>query len=92
MAKSMTVGYGPTGVVGITEQKVKNRYHPFKHSNFFDYDFARKYWAPFFKDGTVTPRNSKRKPPPWILEMMMKLKVGMIVMLVALVLGRLVGS
>ena len=87
MAKSMTVGYGPTGVVGITDHKVKNRYHPFKHSDFFNYDFAKKYWAPYYKDGTIVPRDSKRKSPPWILEMMMKLKVGMLVILAALVLG-----
>ncbi|WP_156800056.1 hypothetical protein [Novosphingobium resinovorum] len=65
IAASITWGYGNGGTYGIGHP-FDDRRHPFSHSDFFDEDFVRKFWLPFFQSGTVTPTAYRSYPiNPW---------------------------
>jgi len=51
MAKSFTVGYGDSGVVGFHSYLVKDRYHDIRHGEFFSDKFVDRFWVPFISDG-----------------------------------------
>lgn len=55
LAKTCTWGYGSSGTFGFGSAGVIDRHHRFGHSDFLTPEFARDYWAPFFKSGTVVP-------------------------------------
>lgn len=57
LAKSLGSGYGATGTYGFGDYNVRDRFHPFKHSDFFDPGFISDFWIP-------AVRNSKPKPSP----------------------------
>lgn len=64
-AASITWGYGNGGTYGIGHP-FEDRRHPFSHSDFFNDDFVKKFWLPFFQSGTVTPAAYHPYPNhPW---------------------------
>ena len=46
VAKSISWDYGPSGTYGFGSYNVRDRFHPFRHSDFFRNDFVRRCWVP----------------------------------------------
>jgi pimeloyl-ACP methyl ester carboxylesterase len=46
LAKSASWDYGASGTLGFGSFNVKDRFHPFRHSDFFATIFVRDYWVP----------------------------------------------
>lgn len=51
LAKS--IGYGAIGTNGAGSVLVTDRFHEGKHGLFFDVEFMKKYWVPFFETGEI---------------------------------------
>jgi hypothetical protein len=68
MAESLTTGYGSAGTFGFNRPGVRDRYHNGKsHGYFLNGGFARTYWAPFLRDGTVVGGDVDAQVPPlWV--------------------------
>jgi hypothetical protein len=68
LAESATWGYGSAGTFGFRSPYVTDRWHNgFRHSDFLKPKFFKKYWQPFFEDGTVVSGDPEPEPPPlWI--------------------------
>jgi hypothetical protein len=69
-AKSLTFGYGATGTFGFKSPGIRDRYHDFNHSGFFDEAFVRKYWVPFIATGEIvlSPWTSHRPSSPFLVK------------------------
>lgn len=67
LASGLTVGFGPSGTFGFGTWKVRDRFHPFRHSDFFDPQFVEDAWLPYFSDGLVVEAGGDwvRQTPPW---------------------------
>lgn len=68
LATSCTWGYGATGTFGFGTNAIKDRFHDFSHSEYFNEDFVRNYWAPYFWRGEITPSpidRNRATPPYW---------------------------
>lgn len=66
LAQSVTWGYGASGTFGFGTFGVRDRYHKYSHSEFFNPDFAKKYWVPFILNGSIADSpDDIRSPPPW---------------------------
>jgi len=63
LAKSFTIGYGPSGFYGFGATKVQDRFHDLSHSGFFTDEFMENFWISALIDGTYKPSNHKRKDP-----------------------------
>jgi hypothetical protein len=63
MAVSASWGYGASGAYGFGTVLVQDRFHDFRHSDFFTDAFAREFWVPLFRDGTVQPSAHVARPP-----------------------------
>lgn len=61
-AQSLSWGYGASGTYGFGTVGVHDRYHAFKHSDFFTEDFVRQFWLPWF-DGHLVPAGDPRPTP-----------------------------
>jgi pimeloyl-ACP methyl ester carboxylesterase len=69
IARVVTFGYGPSGRLGFKYPGVADRFHNYKHSDYFEDVHVRKYWEPFLLSGRITPspHSSEREPVPyWI--------------------------
>jgi hypothetical protein len=68
IAESVTWGYGSAGTYGFRRPRVRDRWHPGAgHGYFLDPKFCRKYWIPFFKDGTIVEgAKNPEDPPVWL--------------------------
>lgn len=55
LAHSVTWGYGSSGTFGFQTFGVRDRHHAFTHSEFFEGDFAEKYWLPWILEGRFVP-------------------------------------
>lgn len=53
VAKIATVGYGPSGTLGMTSAGVENRKFHFDHSDFFARKFIKDHWIPIFRSGQI---------------------------------------
>lgn len=60
IAQSVSWGYGATGTIGFKAARVSDRFHPFKHSDYFDRQFVIKYWQIFFHTGQIESRKEKQ--------------------------------
>jgi hypothetical protein len=69
IANHVTSGYGATGTFGCRTSHVVDRFHPFRHSDFFSKDFAERYWRPLFSENRIVwPEGTSdvpRKATPW---------------------------
>jgi hypothetical protein len=63
VAKSVTWGYGASGVLGFGSVVVTDRFHPFAHSQYFDAAFVREYWRPYVLEGTVRESSYENRRP-----------------------------
>jgi len=64
-AKFATWGYGPSGRFGFKSNRVRDRFHRFRHSDFFTGDFYNRYWKPFLEDGVIDEGELDRETTPW---------------------------
>ena len=71
-AKALSWGYGDTGRYQFGKPYVKDRKHDFAHSDYFGdkegqgEEFVRKFWKPWFEDGTFVPSEGAGKAPIWL--------------------------
>lgn len=68
LAKSATWGYGATGTFGFGSNGIRDRFHKFTHSAYFDETFVKEFWLPYFKQGHITPtlwEMQRPNPPYW---------------------------
>lgn len=67
LAASMTVGFGPSGTFGFGTWNVRDRFHRFRHSDFFETEFVKRAWLPFLTHGEVVEAEDDwtRRAPPW---------------------------
>ncbi|MDX1964944.1 MAG: hypothetical protein SFX18_17480 [Pirellulales bacterium] len=89
LAKCLTWGYGDTGRHGFGRNGVTDRGFDYKHSDFFNEDFVRKYWKPWIEANKVVPSPWDEKAPPasWFLNVLSILPLqwllcGLVVVLV----------
>ncbi len=89
MAKFMTWGFGPSGTFGFGKSRVRDRFHNFAHSDFFNRDFVETYWSPYIAAGEIKPSDWElnRPTPPWWQSLMgiVKLPVLLVLLLLATV-------
>jgi len=81
VAESVTTGYGAAGTFGFRRPGVKDRFHNDQgHGYFLTSEFCRKYWLPFFENGTIVPGDLPAKPPAfWVRALsVLKLKTALL--------------
>jgi pimeloyl-ACP methyl ester carboxylesterase len=66
LAQSVTWGYGASGTFGFGAYGVRDRFHKFSHSEFFNPGFINEYWLPYVLEGTIAESPDDIRPsPPW---------------------------
>lgn len=55
IAGTVTFGYGPSGTLGFKYPGVRDRFHDYEHSDYFDDSHVRQFWEPFLLDGRIVP-------------------------------------
>lgn len=67
LAQSLTFGFGASGTFGMGTGGVRDRYHPLRHSGFFEEEFIRRYWLPVLRDEETEPTtvDAKGASHPW---------------------------
>ncbi|WP_143549185.1 hypothetical protein [Rhodopirellula bahusiensis] len=73
LAKSLSWGYGDTGRHGFGRgASVIDRGHDYGHSDFFNEEFVRKYWKPWFANSSYVESAWAEKAPasPWWLSLL----------------------
>jgi pimeloyl-ACP methyl ester carboxylesterase len=60
LAAACTWGYGPTGATGFGNFDVCDRFHPGRHSDFFNDKFVTMYWLPFILYGEIPESDFER--------------------------------
>lgn len=65
LAQSVTWGYGSSGTFGFGSTRIDDRFHDFRHGDFFSRKFAEDFWQPFFGRGELIPGRSDRPTTPW---------------------------
>ena len=84
LAKCASWGYGASGTFGFKTYKVRDRYHDFGHSDFFDKDFIERFWLPFLLEAKIENSiwETKLLPPPLLLSLLNWLPVKKLIILV----------
>lgn len=66
LARAVTWGYGATGTFGFGTARVRDRFHKFTHSGYFNEAFVTAYWVPYLRagsiHGTAWDGNARRRP------------------------------
>jgi len=68
-ATAFSWGYGPSGTFGFGMAPVRDRFHDFRHSDYFDRDFVERFWKPWVEDGTLIAsiyESGDRRVPYWM--------------------------
>jgi hypothetical protein len=93
MAESLTTGYGSAGTFGFNRPGVRDRYHNGKsHGYFLNAGFAKTYWVPFLRDGTVVGGDVEAESPSLWVRLLQVFKIKWLILLavvVAIILGAL---
>jgi hypothetical protein len=61
LASALSFGYGPSGTFGSGTPGVRDRYHNFKHSDYFQRDFVERFWKPWLVEGRIVALSTKEK-------------------------------
>jgi len=85
LAKSATWGFGPSGTFGFGTSRVRDRFHRFSHSDFFNADFVTEYWVPYIRDGTIkhSEWDIQRPTPPFWQSLLGLVKLPVVAVLLA---------
>lgn len=65
LAYALSWGYGPSGTFGFGTSRVNDAFFESGHSDFFNADFIKRLWVPFFQDGIEIQSATERTSPPW---------------------------
>jgi pimeloyl-ACP methyl ester carboxylesterase len=67
LARFMTWGFGPSGTYGFGKNRVRDRFHNYRHSDFFNREFVEQFWSPYIASGTIVHSEWElnRPKPPW---------------------------
>jgi hypothetical protein len=88
LANSATWGYGSTGTYGFRNPLVRDRWHRgYTHSQFLNTDFCKRFWVPFFRDGTIVGGDIEFEPPPPLLRFFSIIKIKYLLVMVAIAIG-----
>jgi len=93
-AQCLSWGYGDTGRHGFGRgAMVRDRGHDYAHSDFFNEEFVRTYWKPWFEENRFEPSAWAEKAPPtrWILNVISVLPLQWILLAALLMMVGLVG-
>ena len=69
LAQAASWGYGASGTHGFGSAFIRDRYHAAGHGQYFEPEFAERYWAPFLRQGRYVPTEfelTMRPAPGWI--------------------------
>jgi len=86
-AKFATWGYGPSGRFGFGSGRVRDRFHRFKHSDFFterNSHFFSDYWKPFLEHGDIVEGELKREGTPLWTSLLTLVKAPVLALALAL--------
>lgn len=88
-AKNLAFGYGAVGMRGFNRIGIKDRWHKgFGHSRYLELDFCRKFWIPFFSQGTVVEGDAvPERAPFWLMLTNLFLRKSVVAALVAFTLA-----
>ncbi|MDQ5868012.1 MAG: hypothetical protein M3390_20145, partial [Chloroflexota bacterium] len=74
VAQATTWGYGASGTFGFGSAAagVEDRFHNYRHSDYFTPEFVEHFWKPYIERGEITKSawGAKRPPPPWWLDIL----------------------
>jgi pimeloyl-ACP methyl ester carboxylesterase len=72
LATCLSWGYGDTGRHGFGRDPIIDRGHDYAHSDFFNEEFVRRFWKPWFLNGTLVPSlwPETAPPPSWGLSVL----------------------
>ncbi len=67
LARSASWGYGSSGTHGFGDVLVKDRFHNYQHSEYFDEKFVEKYWVSLIREGKFVQSDwaAQRPTTPW---------------------------
>ena len=86
LAESVTWGYGSAGTYGFRSPRIRDRWHNASHSEFLTEAFCKRFWVPFFADGTIVEADREFKAPPFYIRFLSKFKVrNVIIILIFLI-------
>lgn len=85
LADSITWGYGSSGRFGFGHNRVKDRFHRARHSDFFSEAFVRDFWLPFLSSGHVAPGLAQRPKTPWLLSLLTVVPLKAVLLTAALI-------
>ncbi len=74
-AKSVTWGYGSSGRFGFGHPRVADRYHNGRHSDFFNENFVKKFWAPFLTSSEIVRGEIERPTESWLISLLTVFKI-----------------
>jgi hypothetical protein len=83
-AQTITWGYGSSGRFGFRHGRVKDRFHKFRHGDFFRKEFVRKSWLPYLADGRIVEGEIERPTTSWLLSILTVVKVPHVIAGVAI--------
>lgn len=63
LAKTLSWGYGNSGVYGFNSHRIRNRFHNLGHSDFFAEEFISRFWVPFIAEGEIINSDWDRVRP-----------------------------
>jgi len=76
IAESVTWGYGSAGTYGFRTPRVRDRWHNgFGHSQFLTDEFCKKFWIPFFANGTIVEADKNPTRPPIYIRILSRFRL-----------------
>lgn len=76
LAESVTWGYGSAGTYGFRSPRIRDRWHnDTGHSQFLTDAFCKRFWVPFFTDGTIVEADREFKAPSFYIRFISKFKI-----------------
>lgn len=87
LAQATTWGYGFSGTFGFGTTGIRDRFNRFRHGDYFDHRFVKKYWLPFLKNGKIvrTHFESVRPTPSFFISLLSWLPLKSIVICAAII-------
>ena len=91
LAQALSWGYGASGTFGFGTPGVQDRFHNYKHSDYFSRPFVKEYWKSFFADSRIARPDweTDRTSTPWWVSMVsiLPLRYAVLAVIVVAVIG-----